>query len=125
MKIWGLNKPGLDMALLLTNVRYGDNVKFAREPQYKRTHWIISLKTEDAMKVGSRRSKKKISNSACWHVHRDFYENIFKINPLARVSTFTADYKGEGAFRHKFTATGEKDLGNGLLMKDACNCVDF
>lgn len=127
MKVWGLNKAGLELALLLTNVKYGDNLEFYKEPVYKKSHWVFTIRVKDSLKVGARRgSKGQLRIHACWHAYRDLYATIFSICSQARVKTVRCDYKGKKDFEDNFEKTGDEVLNPDFgILRDACNCKGF
>jgi hypothetical protein len=64
-------------------------------------------------------------HAICWHGHRDFMREIFKINPDASIRTSLAHYKGKDDFENKFYATRNHNISNSyypLPYKFSCKC---
>ena len=63
-------------------------------------------------------------NAICWHGHRDFFRELFRINPDAVVKTQHATYESE-TFEDVFPATGRIVRGPPIApsrLIDWCNC---
>lgn len=89
----------------------------------------FTLKVKDVRnKPGARMGHERRINAACWHLNRDLYVEIFKLNPDARIKTALATYNGWQDFLDSYPETGEANIGsyyNPLYMSEACNCHEF
>jgi hypothetical protein len=66
-------------------------------------------------------------NAVCWHGHRDFMREVFRINPDARIKSAVADYRGSDDFERTFPGTGHYNIGSSYYpteMQDACVCQE-
>jgi hypothetical protein len=61
-------------------------------------------------------------NAVCWHGHRDWMRELFRINPDAVISSALATYRGVRDFDEKFSATALTSVGQGQTMVDLCEC---
>ena len=62
--------------------------------------------------------------AVCWHGHKAFYDEVFKINPGATIITAIARYNGEQNYQETFGATGDKNIGSMMepcAYRDACD----
>lgn len=83
-----VNMGDLVLALKRINNTYEDNVIFNCYPEWYNDKIKFTLKVKDSSKPGARHSysgRKGIS--ACWHVHGDFFDELFKINPNAIIES--------------------------------------
>jgi len=88
----------LNKALKAINKQYKGNIIYNREPeQISKNRVSFTLKVKDSNKTGARRGhtgRKMIS--ACWHVHGDLFDALFKIKPdvliLAGTQRITAEH---------------------------------
>ena len=78
----------LEKAMDIVNRKYDNNIEFKRlEPSKK----LFTLKCKDSKKPGHRIHYRmwddgfKKGISACWHVHGDFFDALFSINPNAYI----------------------------------------
>ena len=108
-------------ALSIINLKYADNVQFNRFdfPNF-------TLRVKDSHKAGHRfgfnataSGKKRYLVSTCWHVHGDFFDALFKVNPDA--------YIWSGGRRIDITQGNWEDRNIGsvmspLMYSDACEC---
>jgi hypothetical protein len=80
------SKRDLYDALSEVNKIYDDNIVFKRIEQIPVTRMRFTLKVLDSRKAGSRLgyTGRRLVN-ACYHVHGDFFDVLFKINPSAVV----------------------------------------
>lgn len=118
----------LEQALTEINKKYKGNITFNRYPEplnYHTTTFRFTLKCRDSKKEGHRRGfafegkqGRRLIN-ACWHVHGDYFDALFKINPNATIKsgkqTITKD-SGNWEDRNIGSIT------NPLMFSDACDC---
>lgn len=96
------NQTDLQAALDAVNELYENNIEFKRiEPNGRRV--LFTLRVKSGLNPGHRLgfhfnndgSRRKLA-SACWHVHGDFFEALFEVNPECEVTssigTITKDY---------------------------------
>jgi len=133
MKIWGLTSDELDRAALassvrLVNVRPDGNATALRLKTYgptsngKPVKWgrvSQHIRNKDG-------SPRRVPGAVCWHGHRAFMREVFKINPDARIKTTLADYQGSEHFEqtHRNTRRGKRGsyYGYGFSYGQACDC---
>ena len=82
----------LEKALFIVNRKYENNIEFKRLESSKK---LFTLKCKDSKKKGHRlhinmfNGKTKKGISACWHVHGDFFDALFRIKPNAYVISYS------------------------------------
>lgn len=116
MKIWGVNRTGLDFALAIGSANFQGNVKFYANPKRKGQAWQLRLQHVEpgpGSRIYHRQShvesvtKGSIQSrgpAVCWHVHRDFFRAIFEINEDARIKTSWSLYRNKADFDAKMEA---------------------
>ena len=112
----------LKEALRLTNKDYKDNIKFKR---LDFPVFTLTVKSTSDNTVGYRinNTGRKIS-AACWHVHGDFFDNLFSINPDAYIITSS----GTGTMKitkdngKNWTDRNIGSLYSPMMYSDACDC---
>lgn len=74
----------LERALKEVNKKYENNITFNRYPEKYGNGIRFTLRVKDSKKAGHRigHTGRRLIN-ACWHVHGDFFDALFKINPEA------------------------------------------
>lgn len=115
------------MALERTNARYGGNIKFkVLEEKGRRIHFTLTVdRTSEGTgkaKVGlpgvSIKRGRRIA-AACWHVHGDFFDALFKMVPDAEIvslgKTITRDH---GNWKDWNVGS----LYEPLMASQACEC---
>lgn len=83
----------MEQALAVINKKYDGNIVFHPETDFGSRRF--RLFTVDADKPGARRhynpfnqkNQWRRGRSACWHVHGDFFDALFAINPDAAIRT--------------------------------------
>jgi hypothetical protein len=112
----------LHKALIAVNVRYEGNVTFNNlMPVGRRVRF--TLKVKDSHGPGHRigHSGKRMV-SACWHVHGHFFEEVFKVEPKARIQS-----AGRGDITKDGGNWEDWDIGSRaqpLGFSDACECPE-
>ncbi|MGQ9571469.1 MAG: hypothetical protein ACUVUQ_11660 [Thermodesulfovibrionales bacterium] len=80
----------LKTALKIVNNAYDGNIQFNRFERHG-NRISFTLKVKDSHKLGTRlgypNSGKQHLASACWHVHGNFFDALFDINPAIWVKT--------------------------------------
>lgn len=103
--------------------KYGGNVTFNRWPEKRGRRWCFTLRVSDSSKDGARRSSSgRRMVSACWHVHGDFFDALFKINPNAEIISLGDTINKDGG------NWIDKNIGSvymPLYHSSACECEDF
>ena len=115
----------MNTAMRQTNSQYKRNIEFERfEPI--RNGFNFTLRVKSSKGLGHRLGfTGRNMAKACWHVHRDFMKNIFKLRPDATIVSCHAVYDGIGDFEAKFSDTGYANIGSimsPLQFQDACEC---
>ena len=114
----------LNQALEAVNEKYGDNVIWNREPSSGSLHFTLRVK--DSHGKGARlgfpscdTGNQRHLVNACWHVHGEFFDALFAINPDAIIRSngqkITAEY---GNWQ-------DRDIGSlmqPLYFSEACEC---
>lgn len=112
-------------AIRKTSAKYGDNVIFKTfEPQGRGFSFTLTVKK--AAEHGGRRSNtgRRIA-AACWHVHRYFLREVFKLSPSALIKTSVIEYNGQEDFEKNHDKTGDINRGSQALpmpYRNACAC---
>ena len=109
----------LEKALEAVNKRYKGNVKFKRlEPNGRRVNFTLTVKS--AKDPGGRRgfSGKRVA-AACWHVHGHFFEELFKINSEAWISSGGSKITKE---RGNWQDRNIGSMIKPLYYSEACDC---
>lgn len=106
----------LEKALELTNAQYDSNVEWNRHPNTGG----FTLKVKDSKGKGARRgfSGRRLIN-ACWHVHGDFFDNLFEVVPEASVRS-----RGQ-VITKEFGNWEDDNIGSKmspLYFSEACDC---
>jgi hypothetical protein len=119
----------LVVALSAVNAEYQGNVTFKSGPSCnggKWTHFTLRVKSSSGpghrVTVGSP-SRKMIA--ACWHLHYDFMEHLFNINPDAVLVSAVARYEGRADFEDRAVETAYTNIGSmarPVYLGDACAC---
>ena len=118
MKVWGINRAGLDFALMLANADFAGNIKFHSEPKRRGREYLVSLRTQEPGPGANvyfhpactccdppERKIRQTGPSVCWHAHRDFIRALFEINPDSRIKSILSDYKGQADFEARHEST--------------------
>lgn len=113
MKIKGIVLSELETALSRINGEYNGNLKLADDRNIPRGVQFV-LRCHDSHKYGARLSSsgRRHTPSASWEAHRDFFREVYKINPEAVIVTALATYRGSADFEVKFPATADHQVGS-------------
>lgn len=141
MQIRGLTRDEIQEAIDNASLEYNGNLKLTEiEPLNKRGDaFRVRIGVVSASRPGARVSpefvgyygpakKPKRISSVCWHGHRDFFSEVFAINPAAKIRTSLANYNGEADFEEKYPSTAYSDNGPygfavaACQIGNACNC---
>jgi len=78
----------LEAALAKVNEKYNGNVKWKRFPERSGRRFKATLTVESSKGAGARRGRsgQRVA-AACWHVHGDFFDALFDIQPEAAVKS--------------------------------------
>lgn len=109
----------LNQALTQVNQLFDDNIKFKRlDQQGSRVNFTLTV--EDSRQPGSRRSGsgRRIA-AACWHVHGEFFDLLFAINPNAWISTQGRKITAESGNWQDWNIGS---IMNPLYYSQACEC---
>jgi hypothetical protein len=90
-------KEEIDKALEEINKKYDSNVEYKGIENLKTIRFIshrVTLKVKDSTKAGHRlgftltsKGNRRRINSACWHVHGDFFDVLLEINENVIIKT--------------------------------------
>lgn len=112
----------LFQALKKINKEYDNNITFNREPEYVYYNRDLNftLRVKESSGPGARRgyTGRKMIN-ACWHVHGDFFDAVFEIEPDAviwsRGQKITKEYGN-------WEDDNIGSIMNPLSFSEACEC---
>ena len=112
----------LNKALEIINTeRYQDNIEFRKLEQETRNSIRFTLKCKSSKAPGHRVhirfddpfktciERRRRSPNACWHVHGDFFDALFNINPDAKIKSGSLIHEG---------------INSGYITKDEGNWID-
>lgn len=109
----------MERALTAVNAKYDGNIIFNRFDIENRAV-CATLRVRDSKKAGARRSwSGRRLVSACWHVHGYFFEELFKVNPLAIVSSYGKKITIDGGNWIDWNAGS---MAQPVLMSKLCDC---
>ncbi len=127
MLIKNTNITELTEALVRVNEKYEGNVRFndikpinQADTRFKMTLRVVSSKGP-GHKLSQRawKDKQRRLVAACWHVHGDYFDCLFDINPKVEIRT--------GGFIYKSKRDNWEDIQVGSMMfpaymSDLCEC---
>ena len=127
-------KNDLYAALRRINRKYEGNVVFNQHPEKRYGKGLIfTLKVKNSHGLGHRRGqprfrgfgepveydKRRHMPSACWHVHGDFFDVLFKIRPEAVITSRSQKITKDGGNWE------DCNIGSQLIpymFSEACDC---
>jgi hypothetical protein len=124
--------PELIKALLIVNKKYDNNVEFNRYPEKikKSNRMLFTLKVKDCSKPGHRigffptkKGNPRRLSAACWHVHGDYFEALFSVNPECYV--LTSRFGNTKVTKEKGNWT-DQDVGSMMRpakLSELCDCA--
>ena len=121
------NTNQLVQALNAVNNIYDDNIEFNRYPEWIGKQIRFTLRVKDSHGKGARLGFYQNPNtgnrrhlvSACWHVHGNFFEQLFKIAPDAEIIA------GNKTITKNFGNWEDRNIGSmmsPLYFSEACEC---
>jgi hypothetical protein len=117
MKVRNCTINHLENALEIINKKYQGNVTFNRLEQKR-----FTLRVKDSSGPGARRgfhNNRKLV-SACWHVHGDFFDALFKVKPDAEV--FSSSTGWIDRFHGNWIDFGVGSMVYPKRMSEMCKC---
>jgi hypothetical protein len=114
------NVAEMEQALLDINLLFDNNVKW-EYITIGRSNIKFRLRVKDSRKKGARRGHtgRRLIN-ACWHVHGEFFDALFKINPNATIQA-----AGTGIITNNSGNWIDRNIGSmmyPLYYSEACEC---
>lgn len=127
-----VSKEDLERALKMVNKKYHQNITFKRGPEPKGKRWLITLTVNNANKKKGTTRGARLGPSglmgygsihhiaaACWHVHGDFFDILWDIQPKMEV-------RG-GGFHYTNPTQNWQNRNIGSIMypvyfSEACDC---
>ena len=123
----------LEAALASVNAKYANNVIWNRTPERKGKQYVFTLRVADSKEPGHRRGfahpswygangkphKARRLTSACWHVHGEFFNAVWDIEPEAVIRA------GALVMRNKADNWQDRNVGSLLcpqMFSEACDC---
>ncbi|MHC4121958.1 MAG: hypothetical protein ACYSSI_00160 [Planctomycetota bacterium] len=122
MKAKNTTAPIMYAALKAVNIKYDNNIIFEHINclNSAASRFSFRLKVKDSKKAGHRRgfTGRRLIN-ACWHVHGDFFDALFKLSPDAEI-------RSNGFLITKESGNWQ-DINIGSMMQplyfsEACDC---
>lgn len=132
----------LKKALEIINTeRYQDNIEFREIEQKTKNSIRFTLKCKSIEKPGHRvhyqiqepftnpHYKTKRSSNSCWHVHGDFFDALFSINPDAKIKSGSLHHEGvnKGWITKDEGNWIDTDIGSPMFpfyFSESCDCND-
>lgn len=116
MKVFNVTEQNLRDALREANKMFDGNIKFGRLDEdwnHGRFHFKVLLRCKNSKKYGgmTAHSGRRI-NSGSWFAHFNFMQELYKIEPYAKIVTMLATYQDAADFRRKFLKT--RDMAGGI-----------
>lgn len=115
----------LHEALEAINKQYADNIRFKRLDQQGR-NFRFTLTVASSKAPGGRlgfpdynTGKQRHIAAACWHVHGEFFEALFSINPEAEIVTASGKIDRTGG---NWQDRNIGSLYRPLYYSEACQC---
>lgn len=126
MKIYNITRQNLEQALENANKFFDGNLKFGRcdeEWNQGRFHFKVLIRCHNSKKYGAMfsHSGRRI-NSASWFALKNYFDELYKIEPYAKIVTMLATYNDAQDYRSKFLKTRKMAGGIGersLKKEDA------
>lgn len=124
MNIYNVTEQNLRDALRQANTRFDGNLRFGRLDEdwnHGRFHFKVLLRCKDSKKYGAMFSQSgRRINSGSWFAHKEFMEQLYKIEPYAKIVTMLETYNDYPDFRRKFLNTRDKagGIGNRSVKKE-------
>lgn len=120
MKAINVTQNDLKQALNEVNKKYNNNIEFETLEPISSKSMKFTLRVKSSKAPGHRRgfSGRRMAK-ACWHVHGNFFEEIFKINPSSYIRSLdlkiTKDY---GNWQDRNVGSQVQPL----MFSEACDC---
>ena len=109
------------------NKKYDGNVIFNRAPEPYGRQIRFTLRVKNSRKPGHRlgtwindNGKQRHLTSACWHVHGNFFEELFKICPNAIIKTNGKDIS---IYCGNWEDQNIGSMMQPMYFSEACECV--
>lgn len=126
MIVTGANQTALVRALEMTNEKFGGNLIFREIEQIGPTRNRFTLTVKSSKDQGARighpdyrTGKQRRIKAACWHVHGQFFDNLFSLRPDAVIRT------GDKKINAQSGNWSDWNIGSWaqpMLYSDACHC---
>lgn len=111
-------------AMKALNKKYKLNACWNRKPERYGKHIRFTLRVRNSKGIGAKIGfSGRRTIHACWHLHGDFFDELFKINPECKVQTSL----GGGAFIIDLHNGNWRDFNIGSIMRpmmasECCQC---
>lgn len=128
MKVWGVTEEQLSVVADRIGVKLyelredGRALRFTLRPTGDRDEWG---NYPYQRRTASWQDTERRVWAVCWHGHRDFMREVFRVNPDARIKTGWADYKGAENFEENYRDTAFINVGSQMFPQQAnevCFC---
>lgn len=130
MKARHCTENDLIKALEIVNLKYDENVTF-KSFERKGKQIQFTLRVIDSKGPGHRlgyihqEGKQKRLACACWHVHGDFFEALFSVNPEAEVFSGISSLARGGSQSWISGNWQDRNIGSQMypmMFSEACEC---
>ena len=109
----------LQAALVKVNQKYDDNIRWNRL-DCNGSALRFTLRVKDSKLSGARRGfTGRRLVSACWHVHGDFFDALFQIQPAARIRSQGKLITAQGG---NWVDGNIGSIMSPLAFSEACDC---
>lgn len=132
----------IEMAMVRTSVRYGNNIKLANKPEVSRTlrctnlriKPIISSRRKDGSYLAgvlirpTPRGGMRSCGACCYHAYGYFIRTLFDINNSGLIKTREAKYMRLNGFLESFPTVAFHNIGSNWLplqYDEACVCYEY
>ncbi len=111
----------LERALEEVNKLYDNNIEFNHIPEMKGRQVVFTLRVKDSKGKGhfySNSGRRLIS--ACYHVHGNFFEELFKLKPEANILSMAIKITKDNVWDNDFKVGGLYDY---QWASELCDCT--
>ena len=117
MQIFNVTEQNLRDALREANKFFDGNLRFGRLDEdwnHGRFHFKVLIRCKDSKKYGgmTAHSGRRI-NSGSWFAHKNFFDELYKIEPYAKIVAMLATYQNATDYKAKFLKTRSMNGGIG------------
>jgi ABC-type taurine transport system substrate-binding protein len=118
MKARNTNRNEMEKALAVVNKKYKGNIQWKRFEDGKTINFTLTVKSSKGPGGRIGFTGRRVA-AACWHVHGDFFDALFGINPAAVIVSMGERISINGGNWQ------DKNIGsqmNPMYYSEACEC---